>query len=175
MDLTKLPSILFFVVMAIAIVGWLSLLAFPRRHWANFWFAGVGIPVVLSLFYVVVLIMYWFQEPPGNYGAIFNLSSLYAMFDNDGLLLVAWISILGMDLVAGAWMARKAAQTRMPYVYLLPCLIMTFIFAGIGFTMFMVAMAFGERWPAIARLEEVKAAGRATFAIAPSGAAGERS
>ncbi|HEX2832500.1 MAG TPA: abscisic acid-deficient protein Aba4 family protein [Thermoanaerobaculia bacterium] len=170
MDPLKFPPILYFVIMAVVGVGWLMLLLFPRRHWANFWFAGVAVPTLLSLGYVILLILFWFQPPQADYGDIFTLDGVYRTFGNRGLLLVAWVNILTMDLVIGAWMARKASQTRMPYVYLLPCLVMTFIFAGIGFTMFAVAMAFGERWPAIAALEQMKGVKANAFAIAPEGA-----
>lgn len=40
-----------------------------------------------------------------------------------------------MALVAAGRPARETAQTRMPYVYLLPRLILTFVFAGFGFTL----------------------------------------
>ena len=57
----------------------------------------------------------------------------------------------------------KRTQTRMPYIYLLPCLIFTFAFAGLGFVLFCVAMSFGERWGAIAAIERVKPLPRPSF------------
>jgi len=55
--------------------------------------------------------------------------------------------------VAGAWMARKAAQIRMPYLFLFPCLILTFMFAGFGFALFSIIAAIGAGWGEIAKFE----------------------
>src|SRR5690349_11280315 len=125
-----LPRILYFVVMGIVAVGWLALIFFPRNTFANFWFSGVIVPIVLYLFYMYLLITFWFRPPVANFKEFATLSGVYRMFSNSGLLLVAWLNIIGTDLVLGAWMTRKAAQVRMPYVFLLPCLILTFVFVG---------------------------------------------
>jgi hypothetical protein len=149
----RLPQSLFFVVMGLAIIGWLSLILFPRRPWANFWFAGLVIPFLLCLIYVYLILTFWFRQPAAVFSEFFTLEGVYAMFGNRGLL-VGWTDLVAMDLVVGAWMARKAAQIRMPYVYLLPCLVLTFIFAGFGFMLFAILAAIGAGWTEIAKFEE---------------------
>jgi len=170
MDPMKFVPALYYIVTIIAVVGWVQLIFWPRRHWANFWFAGVVIPLVLSLFFCAFIIMYWLQPPQGSRDELKSLEGIYAMFGNHGLLLAAWTHLLAMDLVVGAWMARKAAQMHMPYVYLLPCLLLTFSFAGFGFVLFAVAMSFGERWFYIARVEQVRPIPRVSFAAVPADA-----
>jgi len=150
----SLPQSLFYVVMVLAIMGWLSLILFPRRPWANFWFAGLVIPFLLCLIYMYLLLTFWFREPAATFSQFFTLEGIYAMFANRGLLLVGWINLIAMDLVVGAWMARKAAQIRMPYVYLLPCLVVAFIFAGFGFTLFAILAAMGAGWTEISKFEQ---------------------
>jgi len=167
-DPFRIPPVLYYVVMGIVIIGWIHLILFSRRHWANFWFAGLAVPVTLCLFYMYLLIVFFFQPPPLKFSEFFTLEGVYRMFSNSGLLLVGWINILAMDLVAGAWMARKAAQVRMPAIYLIPCLILTFLFAGFGFALFCIAMSFGERWGAIAKLEQVPPVKRAVFPAFPA-------
>ncbi len=151
--LDKLPHILYFVVMALVLIGWFALIFFPRRSWANFWFSGVIIPMFLCLFYMYLLVTFWFQPPAAQLTQFITLDGVYEMFGNRGLLLVGWINLITMDLVVGAWMTRKAAQIRMPYVYLLPCLVVTFVFAGFGFTLFTLIAAIGGGWSEIAKFE----------------------
>lgn len=151
----SIPCTMYFVVMVVAVIGWLSLIFFPTRPWANFWFAGLAVPLLLSLIYIYLLLTFWFGTPTLNLFDFLRLDGVAHMFTNSGLLLVAWINVLAMDLVAGAWMTRKAAQTNMPYIYLLPCLIATFVFAGVGFTLYTVMVAFGGRWKNIAKVEAV--------------------
>jgi len=166
----KLPHYLYFVVMGIVVIGWLALILFPRQRWANFWFAGLIVPLILSLTYTYLLVTYWFQPPVATLTQFIELEGVYAMFANPGLLLVAWLNIIGMDLVVGSWMARKAAQIRMPYVYLLPCLVMTFVFAGVGFTLFTIVTAIGKRWSEIAKFEAQPPTNTSPVAARPTAA-----
>jgi ABA4-like protein len=149
----NLPNTLFLIVMALAVIGWLALIVFPRQSWANFWFSGVAVPLLLSVVYMFLLITYWFRPPAAALTQFLSLDGVFTMFGNKGLLLVAWINIVAMDLVVGAWMARKAAQIRMPYLYLLPCLVLTFVFAGFGFALYSLMVAMGGRWSQVSRFE----------------------
>jgi len=153
MNVETLPYYLYFVVMALSAVGWLALIIFPRSRRANFWFSGLIVPLLLCLLYMYCLLTYWFRDPPANLLQFLTLGGVAKMLSNPGLLLVAWINIIAVDLVVGAWMTRKAAQIGMPYVFLLPCLIVTFVFAGFGFTLFAIVAGIGGGWSEIARFE----------------------
>jgi len=152
-DILYLPDVLYFVVMGIGVAGWLALIVFPRQIWANFWFSGLAAPLSLSFIYMYLLLTYWNQPPVAHITQFITLSGVYAMFGNNGLLLVGWINIIAMDLVVGAWMTRKAEQIRMPYIYLLPCLIVTFVFAGFGFALYTLMVAIGGGWKEMAKFE----------------------
>jgi len=149
----QLPNKLFFVVMALAVVGWLALILRPRDRWANYWFSGIAVPLLLCFIYMFLLLTFWFRAPSATFSEFFTLEGIYRMFENRGLLLVAWINIIAMDLVVGSWMARKAAQIYMPNVYLRPCLVLTFVFAGFGFALFSAVTAVGGGWSTIAKFE----------------------
>lgn len=148
-------DIYYYVIVTIALSGWLALIFFPRRPWANFWYAGVLVPLVLGLLFIFFCLFYWNTPPPGKVSAYLSLNGVHELFQNPGLLLVGWTDLLFVDLILGAWMARRAAQARIPYIYLLPCLLLTFTFAGFGFALFAVICAVGGRWSAIARFEGI--------------------
>jgi hypothetical protein len=151
--LEKLPHTLYIIVLVMAAIGWLALILFPRRPWANFWFSGLGMPLVLGLFYTFVMLVYWSQEPTGEVSGFITLLGLQNLFLNLGLLLAGYIDLVVMPLILGAWMARKATQIRMPYIYLLPCLLLTFVVPGTGFVLFVVIVAIGRGWSQIAKFE----------------------
>ncbi len=147
---------LFYVALALAGAGWASLILFPRRPWANFWFAGIIVPLILGIGYTLVLLLSWNEGPhPGDPKGFFSLGGLYGLFANDGLLLAGWIDLLVMPLIAGAWMARRAAQVKIPYVYLLLALVATLAVPGTGFVIFAVAAAIGGRLNNMAVFEGV--------------------
>ena len=153
MDPFELPRDWYYVVMALDIAGWLVLLLFPRRPWANFWIAGLIVPLLLSLISVFFLIAFFLVPPPLSFASYKSLDDIYAMFANRGLLLVAWTNLEIMDLALAAWMVRMAARVKIPYALVLPCLLLTFVFAGFGFTLFAALAGVGGRWKAIAKAE----------------------
>jgi hypothetical protein len=156
MNELELPRNWFYVVMAVDIAGWLVLLLFPRRPWANFWIAGLIVPLVLSLISIFFLIAFFLVPPALKFESYRSLDAVYAMFANRGLLLVAWTNLAIMDLAVAAWMVRMAARVKIPYALVLPCLLLTFIFAGFGFTLFAALAGVGGRWNAIAKAEGIQ-------------------
>jgi hypothetical protein len=101
-----LPNALYVVVMGIVLLGWAALIVFPRRPWANFWFAGIAVPLTLCLFYMYLLLTFWYLPPQGRFADFFTLAGVHDMFANSGLLLVADQHHRDGPVV-GAWMTRK--------------------------------------------------------------------
>lgn len=153
MTIDSLPNALYYVVMGLSTIGWLLLMVFPRTRWANFWIAGLVIPLALCLIYMWLVLTFWFRDPPASLRQFMSLEGIVDMFRNHGMLLVAWTDLAIMDLVGAAWMTRKAAQIRMPYIYLLPCLLVGFLFIGYGFALFAIIAAIGGGWSRIAKFE----------------------
>lgn len=149
------PGWLFYVVFLIALVGWVALFIFPARPKANFLIAGLIVPVTLGVFYTVSMLLWWNVEPVGRFSNFLSLRGLQNMFQNPGLLLAAWIDLLVIPLIVGAWMARRATQIRMPRVWLYLCLAVTLGFPGTGFVLFALIVLWKGRWKDIASLEDV--------------------
>ncbi|HEX2832502.1 MAG TPA: abscisic acid-deficient protein Aba4 family protein [Thermoanaerobaculia bacterium] len=170
--LAILPTYLFYVVTAIGGVGWFSLIFFPRRHWANYWVAGVVIPSILGTIYTGLMLVYWFYPPSSGWRGFIQLDNVYEMFANQGLLLAAWTDILLLSLIAGAWVTRKAVQMRMPYMYLLPLLFLMFAFPGTGIVAFFIVNGFAGRTAALSQSEDVAPTETAPVAAVPSAARG---
>lgn len=99
------------------------------------------------------------DESLGSPGGVSNprdFLSLYGLrnlFLKDLLLHAGFLDIVLLSLIAAAWMTRKAAQIRMPYIYLLPCLILTLGVPGTGVVVFTILSGLGGRLPQMARFE----------------------
>lgn len=145
------------------VVAYLTLIIFPRQSWANFWFCGLIAPLLLSILYTFALFIGFFQpviDPAtGTRLALsqplefFSLEGLRFLFLKNLLLLAGFLDLLIMPLLVAAWMARKAAQVRMPYIYLLICVVVTFGAPGTGFVLFALFAGLGGRWSQIARFD----------------------
>ncbi|HEX3251205.1 MAG TPA: abscisic acid-deficient protein Aba4 family protein [Pyrinomonadaceae bacterium] len=181
-DWTKVPSRLYTISLIITIVGYMVLIIFPRQSWANFWFSGIILPALLGAVYTVVLLITFFaphyvqqqtiscaELTDISQGKAFKcdessvhvsvatdfltLNGLRRLFLKDGLLLSGFLDLLLAPLALAAWMTRKAAQIRMPYIFLLPCLLLTFAFPGTGVTVFVILSGLGGRLAQMARFE----------------------
>jgi hypothetical protein len=145
-----LPQILYRSAFVLTVVAYMLLLIFPRQTWTNFWLVGIIFPTILGLEYMMFLIYYflnptpceqvfvngaWFQHScpaVSSFTDFLSLDGLRNLFHKDGVLMAEFLNLLLVPMMAAAWMARKAQQIRMPYVYVLPCILLCMAAPGIG-------------------------------------------
>ncbi len=126
-------ELVFSIVGALSMLGWLTLLASP---WIPVWsdrIAGLAIPVTLSAGYLVTLLLYW--PDSGGFGSFAEVQQLFTSPD---ALMAGWVHFLAFDLVVGAWICRTARQEDIRFWYVLPCLPFTFLFGPVGFLLFSI-------------------------------------
>jgi len=164
------PVWVFGWLMIIVGIGWLALIFFPRRHWANFWLTGVIIPSFFGVLYTALMIIYSMRPPTPSPTSFLDLLSVKAMFENHGMLIAAWTDILLLSLIAGAWVTRKAAQTGMPYIYLLPILLLMFAVPGTGIVVFFVVLTVRNRLNAVSNVERPSPTETTPASALPAGA-----
>ena len=179
----NVPARLYTISFIVTVVGYMVLILFPRQSWANFWFSGIILPALLGASYTIVLLISFFgpdlkhtqkircdelQQAIAQGGAykcddssqnvsspedFLSLEGLRRLFLKDGLLLAGFLDLLLVPLALAAWMTRKAAQVRMPYIFLLPCLLLTLGFPGTGVVVFVILAAVAGRLAQMARFE----------------------
>ena len=123
MDLEQLFS----MAGLLAVSGWLLLVILPKNTSVQL-IAGVGIPLVLSVGYLI-LIFFHFRGAEGGFGSLADVATL---FQKRELLLAGWIHYLAFDLFIGAWETRDAQRNGLPHLVVIPCLVMTFMLGPIG-------------------------------------------
>lgn len=115
----------------LAISGWLLLLLAPRWR-AGQALAGLLIPVLLSLGYIVLIAVYW-HEAQGGFSSLDDIAALFAWRP---LLLAGWVHYLAFDLLIGAWLLRRSQRAGLPHWAMLPVLALTFLFGPIGYLLY---------------------------------------
>jgi hypothetical protein len=66
------------------------------------------------------------------------------------LLLAGWLHYLAFDLFVGAWEVRTARAAAIPFLLVVPCLGLTFLFGPAGLLAFLVlAASFRAARPAV--------------------------
>jgi hypothetical protein len=123
-----MASQIFSVVNAIAVLGWVLLAAFPGPRWRTERVSGKLLPAVLAGVYVVVVAMTWGKTP----GGFSSLAAVSLLMSNPWMLLAGWIHYLAFDLFVGGWIVRDARERGIAHVWLLPSLLLTFLFGPAG-------------------------------------------
>jgi hypothetical protein len=137
------PDLTFRAGNLVALAGWIALaVSPPARRWTPWVWRATGwiTPLLLALAYVVLLVGHW---GPGGYG---SLAEVRLLFDRPGLLAAGWLHYLAFDLFVGTWIARQAAERRLPHAAVLPCLALTFLFGPAGLLAF-ATVSFIHRRP----------------------------
>jgi hypothetical protein len=118
---------IFSAVNLVAMAGWFSLAVFPRRRWAER-LARWIIPGLLAGAYAAIVATRWGQGP----GGFSSLESVSQLFDDPWMLLAGWIHYLAFDLLVGSWIARDARPRGIAHGWVLPLLLLTFMFGPAG-------------------------------------------
>jgi hypothetical protein len=128
------PEQIFSIVNLAALLTWAVLAVFPRRRLVRDVIAGTAIPAALGAVYVVMIVSAWSGSP----GGFSTLADVAALFSNPWLLLAGWVHYLAFDLLIGVWEVRDAQDRGVPHAFVLPCLVLTFLFGPAGWLLYVV-------------------------------------
>ncbi len=126
------PDVVFQAANMIAMVGWLALLGSFTFPILADRIAGSAIPLLLSVAYAGIILAFWAQGE-GGFGSLDDVARL---FQSRELLLAGWVHYLAFDLFVGAWIVRTARPEGIPFLLVVPCLALTFLFGPAGFLTF---------------------------------------
>jgi hypothetical protein len=126
------PETLFQIANAMALAGWLVLLASPFIPEISDRISGLAIPLLLSIAYAGLIIAY-FDQPEGGFDTLENVTKL---FSHPEAVLAGWIHYLAFDLFVGSWEVRTARKENIPFLAVIPCLVLTFLLGPVGFLAF---------------------------------------
>jgi hypothetical protein len=135
----------------LAMAGWASMILLPRWRSLSRRLAGLVIPAILSLGYAVLILMHW-QGASGGFG---SLDQVAALFGSRPLLLAGWVHYLAFDLLVGSWILRRSQAEAVPHGFVVPVLLLTFLFGPLGWLayLWLEASIRAAREDRIARLQ----------------------
>ena len=127
------PNQIFSIANTVALCGWLLLIVLPRKPWVIRVVSGVAIPVAFAALYTVLIAVHF----PGAEGGFSSLPDVALLFRNPWLLLAGWVHYLAFDLLIGSWEARDARERGINHLFVVPCLILTFLFGPMGWLLYL--------------------------------------
>jgi ABA DEFICIENT 4-like len=127
-------ELIFSLAGVLAMAGWAILLVSPLIPVWSDRIAGLIIPALLSVGYVVLAVFF----PAQGDGGFNSLAEVSALFSQPSALLAGWIHYLAFDLLIGAWICKTARQENIRFWFVIPCLPLTFLFGPAGFLAFLL-------------------------------------
>lgn len=132
---------LFSIAGLIAMLGWLCLLVSPLIPKLADWIAGMILPIILSLGYVILLVTPS-SDSAGGFG---TLADVMVLFSYEQAALAGWVHFLAFDLFIGAWVCRTARAEGVSFWLVALCLPVVFLFGPAGLLTFQVIRAVRNR------------------------------
>jgi hypothetical protein len=128
------PETLFSLCNGAAVIGWLLLLFLFRIPWVP----KIVVPVVLPGLFGLIYAYFILLELPWADGGFGSLAGVLQLFENQYLLLAAWVHYLAFDLFVGSWEVRDAQRRAISHWLVVPCLLLTFFLGPIGLLCYLV-------------------------------------
>ena len=129
---------IFSIANLVAMISWIILVIAPRWKWTNKIILSGIIPLLLSIAYLVLVILF-FGSAEGSFD---SLAGVMKLFTNEWAVLAGWIHYLAFDLFVGVWEVKDAQAKRISHWFVIPCLFFTFMLGPIGFLMYSVLRFF---------------------------------
>jgi ABA4-like protein len=126
------PELLFSGLNLMAIAAWLPLLFLPKARWATT-IVPVAMPSLLGAIYLLLVA----ASLPWSEGGFASLAAVAVLFRNPWALLAGWAHYLAFDLFIGGWQVRDAQARRIPHLFVVPALVLTFLFGPAGLLLYL--------------------------------------
>ncbi|MBW2461585.1 MAG: DUF4281 domain-containing protein [Deltaproteobacteria bacterium] len=136
------PALLYLVFSWGVVPFWLLLVFAPRAGFTTRLVHYGALPMLLAAAYGLLL----FTEPSANRDSnMLSLAGVMAIFDQPQTVVAAWLHYLIFDLFIGAWEVRDAARRGVRHLFVVPCLVLTFLFGPLGLFAYLALRAVSRQ------------------------------
>ena len=128
---------------------WLLLIFLPSSNLSKVLINSITIPLLFSIAYIYVGYQIFLLEIP-IYNA-FNLyqgiDELYALFADEGFLLIFWLHFLAINLFVGSWIARDGIRNNIVKKIIFLPLVLAYFAGPVGLLLYwIIRMVFARRF-----------------------------
>ena len=128
---------------------WLLLIFLPNSNLSKVLINSITIPLLFSVAYIYAAYQIFLLEIP-IYNA-FNLyqgiDELYALFADEGFLIIFWLHFLAINLFVGSWIARDGIRNNIVKKIIFLPLIFVYFTGPVGLLLYwIIRMVFARRF-----------------------------
>ena len=122
---------------------WLLLIISPNHIITKFFVKSVLIPALLSTAYIFIVYQIYVTENIFDIFKLYiSLDELYALFSNEGFLLIFWLHFLTINLFVGNWIANDAQNFLVSRPFVIISLITTYFTGPLGLVLYWLIRIF---------------------------------
>jgi hypothetical protein len=114
---------------------WVLLIIAPRWVWTDRIVHTALVPLAIGAWTIALGVSG--PAPPEGAG-MGSLQAVMLLIDGEHATLTLWTLVMGWDLLAGAWLARDARRRGIHHAWVVPCLILTFMFGIVGLVLYLL-------------------------------------
>jgi len=129
---------IFSIANTIALLSWVLLIFVPRWVGTRKLILSGAIPLLLAVAYFFLIVLF-FGKADGGFDSLANVMKL---FTNEWAVLAGWIHYLAFDLFVGIWEVKDSQSRNISHLFVIPCLILTFLLGPIGFLLYSILRFF---------------------------------
>ena len=142
-------EVIYLWVNLIVLPLWLLLIFLPSSNLSKVLINSITIPLLFSIAYIYVGYQIFLLEIP-IYNA-FNLyqgiDELYALFADEGFLVIFWLHFLAINLFVGSWIARDGVRNNIAKKIIFLPLIIVYFTGPLGLLLYwIIRMVFARRF-----------------------------
>jgi hypothetical protein len=128
------PDTVFQLCNAIAIIGWLILIALPMWPSSDKFIIGI----IVALFAVIYTFYIVTNLSAIDMKSFSSLKGVTALFTNPLAVLLGWVHYLAFDLMVGIWIKKNSLKYGISHWLIILCLLLTFMFGPIGLLVYLL-------------------------------------
>jgi hypothetical protein len=128
------PDTVFQLCNAIAMIGWLILIAIPIWPSSDKFIIGI----IVALFAIIYTFYIVTNLSAIDLKSFSSLKGVTALFTNPLAVLLGWVHYLAFDLMVGIWIKKNSLKYGINHWLIIPCLLLTFMFGPIGLLVYLL-------------------------------------
>jgi len=141
---TMSPELMFRIGNAVAMAGWVSLLASPWFPLVARWSSAIAIPSLLALAYGGIML----TSVGDVEGSFLTLEGVMQLFTQPMVVVMGWLHYLAFDLFVGTWIAFDSRERGIRFAFVLPPLFLTLMGGPIGLLSYYLLLLVSGRFSA---------------------------
>jgi hypothetical protein len=118
----------------LALIGWLFFIIAPRWKWSH----RIVLGVIVTLLSTVYAYFVFRSLSMGDLESFGSLDGVMSLFTKREAVLVGWVHYLAFDLMTGWFILSNAARHNIRHIFLIPCLVLTFMLGPTGLLLYFV-------------------------------------